>query len=445
MSQRYQENTRKHEAKRSESMKKLLSIVLIAIAMFSMSIYANANDTSEIMIEGMSEEHVNESAVKQEKPYIEMNYNLEIVTKEDWKNTGVGEYPIDVLSEKWNTLSYSEAAAACNMPIEYAKTLTTSELVSYALNYPFLLDIFGYDSVADGMNHLVNKSGVFKELFSRTDCYDKLLDEYSNLKVDYKKVAETYDMCATNYDAELFIEAYMGLNFDLLSREQINTFVEQYGNNFADRNSKCQDSVLSMIFYGAIKEKIGVVPENAVPKSVKTYLDPTELGGILDPIVAGVCEQCGASFLFKTIKVNGENVECYSWLSGGLTSADITYLDNYVASAHPTFTKLRSASSKYNCHSYAWYSTSTSNNYWIQDPEPIYGNTNYWELWNSAMRPIQSGDRITFWSGQNLLHSARVTSSTRCASKIGHWGVYNTSISEMVSYYGASTTKAYIP
>ena len=222
-------------------------------------------ESDELLVEGaiISSETPN-------KPYIEMDYNLDIVSEEDWENTSVGEYPIDILSAEWNNLSYSEAAAACNMPMQYAESLTTDELVDYALNYPFLMDILAYDNIEDGMNHLVNKSGVFEELFSRTDCYDELLDEYLEMQIDYVAVAESNDICETDYDKELFVEAYMGLSYDLLSDEQAKKFVEEYGNNFSDRNTEYQDSELAMIFYEAVEEKMGIISEDAVPGSVAT-------------------------------------------------------------------------------------------------------------------------------------------------------------------------------
>lgn len=386
-------------------------------------------------------EDITISSETQNKPYIEMDYNLDIVAEEDWANTFVGEYPIDILSEEWNSLSYSEATAACDMPMEYAESLTTDELVEYALNYPFLMDILAYDNIEDGMNHLANKSSVFEELFSRTDCYDELLNEYLELEIDYIAVTESNDMCKTNYDKELFVEAYIGLNYDLLSDEQVKKFVEEYGNNFSIRNIECQDSALAMIFYEAVEEKMGSIPEEAVPESVAS----AEVCAASNRAVSATCNVCGASLSYTSISVKGKSVYCYRWISGGYSATDIANLDKYIANYHPTFSKVRSASSKYNCHSYAWYSTASTNIYWIENPSPIYNNTLYWTLWHAPMRNWQSGDRVTFWSGSNLLHSAIVNSSTSCTSKLGHYGVYTTTISEMESFYGSSSIKAYIP
>lgn len=229
-------------------------------------------DDIEVASEQLLDEETAVSPEKEAKPFEEMDCNLDIVSKEDWENTDIGDYPIDVRSAEWSQLSYSEAAAACNMPKEYAKSLTTEELVDYAVNYPFIMDILAFDSIADGMNNLANKSAVFEELFSRSDCFDELLAEYLNMEIDYIKLTETDDICETKYDSELFIEVYFGLNYDLLSKDQAEKFVEEYGNKYSNMNSECQESTLSTLFIEAIDEKQGVIPESAVPESVAEKL-----------------------------------------------------------------------------------------------------------------------------------------------------------------------------
>lgn len=403
-------------------------------------------DENEVTSEQMSDGEIVVLTEAEDKPYEEMDYNLDIVSKEDWENTEIGEYPIDVHSVEWSQLSSSETAAACNMPKEYAESLTTEELVDYAINYPFLMDILAFDNIADGMNHLANKSAVFEELFSRSDCYDELLNEYLNMEIDYIELTESDDICETEYDSELFIETYLGLNFDLLSEAQARKFVEEYGNKYSNMNSECQESALSTLLYEAIEEKQGVIPESAVPESVAEKLvDSVDASDVSLMATSATCGVCGASLSYTSITVNYKTVYCYKWLSGGYTTSDITKLDKYIADYYSSFSKVSSASSKYNCHSYAWYSTSTSNVYWIEDPSPIYNNTLYWTLWVIPMRNLQAGDRITFWSGSTLLHSAIVNSSTECTSKLGHYGVYKTTITEMKDFYGSSSTQAYIP
>lgn len=307
------------------------------------------------------------------------------------------------------------------------------------------MDVLAYDNIADGINHLANKSYVFNELFSRADCYDNLIAKYSNIDVDYIKVVESNDVCETNYDSELFIEEYIGLNYNSLSKDQAEKFVEEYGNKYLAKSNECRESIFSTLFYESIVEKLGMIPESALPDSVAEKLvDSPEANAT--PYASYTCSICGASISSTTITVNSKTVSGYKWVSGGYTTSDISTMDKYIATYYPSYTKVSSASSKYNCHSYAWYSTATSNIYWIDDPSPVYDNTSYWKLWVIPMRNWQAGDRITFWNNSSLLHSAILNSSTTCTSKLGHYGVYKTTISEMESFYNTTTkTSVYIP
>ncbi|MFH1693411.1 MAG: hypothetical protein ABH890_03945 [Bacillota bacterium] len=51
--------------------------------------------------------------------------------------------------------------------------------------------------------------------------------------------------------------------------------------------------------------------------------------------------------------------------SDSLTSAEVTASNNYFINTYPNATFVSDASGDYNCHSYAWYSSSTSNIWWM--------------------------------------------------------------------------------
>lgn len=141
------------------------------------------------------------------------NLQTDIVSIEDWENTDIGEYPLDANSAEWSQLSFSERAAVCNMPKEYAQSLTTEELVDYAVTYPFLMDILGFDHIEDGMDNLAKKSYLFEELYSRADCFDELLTEFSEL-------AESDDMSDNYFGPKLFIKLYLSIKYDSLTGDQ---------------------------------------------------------------------------------------------------------------------------------------------------------------------------------------------------------------------------------
>lgn len=96
--------------------------------------------------------------------------------------------------------------------------------------------------------------------------------------------------------------------------------------------------------------------------------------------------------------------------------------DDLMQRSFPDTEQKRSASYYYNCHSYAWYSTSTSNFYWIDFPEEFYqDNCSYEEVTTPAV-----GDIICYYAADGTnLHSGIVT-AVNVASSNGMCGNSNT-------------------
>lgn len=389
-----------------------------------------------------------ESSVTYDKPYREQEFNLEIVTLEDWKKTAIGEYPISVDSDEWKKMAYSEAKAACDMPDEYAKSLTTDELAVYLINYPFLSKIQAFDDLSVAMKTITGESGVFKEFFLRENYIDVLTDTYASLGTSAESNPKLKNISKDDLKKKAFIDVYMGLNFDLLSDKQAERFVEEFEKYFLNEKMNEKFSSYSQLFYAAIKTKLGYVPDNAYSEQNSFRYDdngePAEFAGSAS-ITTFNCAVCGARLRQALLFFNGNIVSCYEWVSGGYDSSDIADIDNEMGSLYPTYTKLNSASSKYNCHSYAWYMASASNVYWIDDPASIYNDSDSWILWHIPMRALCSGDRVTFWANGELLHSAIAENSTYCISKLGHGGVYRATISEILDFYDATEVISYIP
>lgn len=77
---------------------------------------------------------------------------------------------------------------------------------------------------------------------------------------------------------------------------------------------------------------------------------------------------------------------------------------NYLRNTSPSnVTIVREASLKYNCHSYAWYSTASNNSHWIDHPGAFLNDGAY----------IQSnwkvGDIIVYYKNGDLAHSGIIT------------------------------------
>lgn len=116
---------------------------------------------------------------------------------------------------------------------------------------------------------------------------------------------------------------------------------------------------------------------------------------------------------FEVLTPNGTSV-IVSKRDKELSSERIKEIDNEVENKYPEVIKLRNATKKYNCHSYAWYSTSENNVYWMDDPTAYYTDFSYDEVTTP-----RSGDIICYFDDygspsyfydDNNLHSGIVIS-----------------------------------
>lgn len=74
----------------------------------------------------------------------------------------------------------------------------------------------------------------------------------------------------------------------------------------------------------------------------------------------------------NTLTPNGNEVEVYETFNDFSDTYIFAY-NNYYDSLYPDAIRLSSATARYNCHSYAWYSQDiNSNHYWMNDPSEYY-------------------------------------------------------------------------
>jgi len=92
--------------------------------------------------------------------------------------------------------------------------------------------------------------------------------------------------------------------------------------------------------------------------------------------------------------------------------------DNYTKAQYPKATFVSSSTTNYNCHSYAWYSSSTTNKYWMNNPSKYMTDGSYIEK-SSPM----SATHMYYSSGD---HSAKIYDATSNvkgnATVISKWG-----------------------
>ncbi|RCX18579.1 hypothetical protein DFP94_106113 [Fontibacillus phaseoli] len=99
----------------------------------------------------------------------------------------------------------------------------------------------------------------------------------------------------------------------------------------------------------------------------------------------------------------GTSVETYkglTWSDHGLTASEASALQTQMVAAYPNTTVLSSQSPSYNCHSYAWYSQSSSNAHWMNSASSYRTDGSY----TSGIARV--GSKIDYGAGD---HSGIVT------------------------------------
>lgn len=216
-------------------------------------------------------------------------------------------------------------------------------------------------------------------------------------------------------------------------------------NMLNDQKTKKEYSTAT-VFYNCMTESIGYVPEDTLIEGMKDKISSENAANELSftkivPYLVGGPE---GSVCYKGYeKIKGRNILCYKFHTGDYTPTEIEEADAEMARDHPTYVKVRSATKKHNCHSYAWYSTKEMNPLWINDPTDIYTNADYYMKRTPSME-LASGYKMLFFSGSTLKHSVILISSKKCKSKLGTYGVYKTTLKEMKKLYGAPDIKTYI-
>lgn len=120
---------------------------------------------------------------------------------------------------------------------------------------------------------------------------------------------------------------------------------------------------------------------------------------------------------------NGSQVQVYDYIDD-LSSDTISDYNSQFDDLYQDAVRLSSSTRYYNCHSYAWYQSMTSNPYWMDDPSAYYTDGSYYEV-----TVPQAGDIICYYtSGGFNLHSGAVVevdnNTITVESKWGKCGLY---------------------
>lgn len=259
----------------------------------------------------------------------------------DYTITTPYEYPVTPLMDKWKEFeSHLEMIDACQIPDDILPHLSTAALAETVLNYPLLSDMLAWSDSNLGYQSVVSNFNGLNELLSREDGMDYLLNA----------------------------------TLTLSSSDDINE-----EDSFIERNKiRCVSLIADNIY------------DNPTP-----YATPTPMvGAILTPNGSYIPYYKNLGF-DDLAKIFGSSVP--------FTQSEIDDLERQYTLNYPHAEKVAPISPSYNCHSYAWYSDSPNNPYWVIDIAPYITDGSY-----KLLRPFNPKryDIVLYTRGADVTHSA---------------------------------------
>ncbi len=301
------------------------------------------------------------------------------------------DYQVKPGTDEWVELnSRSNRVSACQIPESTLQEMSTDDLIQSVLNYPFLIDMYAYDSLQQGFNVVKEGFNGLQELLKRNDAGVRLINKYNNTRVidNVTKVNHNRFLDLSNLEIILSQDEIK----NKLSKKDNEKLEKAFENKYLEKDEYPNIyNATKSTAYRVKAEKESSLTNVNIQSSTYVY---TPKGSSVSVIIS----------------------------SETLTDSEKSSLDAQMQSSYPGIIVMRTATSKYNCHSYAWYSTSTSNTYWMNDPSLYMSDGSY----TKRTSGYSIGDKI-YYPLSGYEHSGVVTeknpNSTTYPYITSKWGM----------------------
>lgn len=319
-------------------------------------------------------------------------------------------YPVTPGTDEWSELeTFSQRLAACRIPQDTLENMTSLALVNAVLDFPFLGNILIYENTEVGFENLLIQCDALRELLTRSDGPNLLSEAYLSLTTTMQtKASAEYETYGVKILYPLFLESIIG---------QADVY------NGMDYSHQLAIEIATASYNeGEYSHLDGAIEQegNSVTRAISTPKTP-----------------------------KGNAVEYYDFSYKPLFDSSTKAAANeYIKSVYTIIDVISDPNPRYNCHSYAWHSTSTSNTYWINDPAIYMSDGSYSEKSSggSGYKVFYKNDEgeSSDITGETLgNHSGIVVSGSGrtmiIKSKWGEFGVYTHYIYN--SCYSGNKTK----
>ena len=169
------------------------------------------------------------------------------------------EFPVTPDDPEWALFDKKEdMLEVCQIPDKILKNMTTEALLKTVLNYPFLTDYYAFNNYEDAAKTFENDFNGFRELYSRDDLTEVLLQEYEKTDV---VISDTSVNSTMYYNAETFEEVEQIDFFDVPNLEFLIAYDQLTNNNYTTSEAEKFDELLMDKM--KIREKNGELTTNS--------------------------------------------------------------------------------------------------------------------------------------------------------------------------------------
>lgn len=367
----------------------------------------------------------------------------------------VYEYPVRPGTEAWQALrSHDEMVRATQVEPTVLASLSDSALLGAVLDYPLLGDILAHDSPQQGFDALRNQFAALDELLARPGTPEVVLGHYRRLDASAISPLLRLEEQGRRAREVAFVELLLAQP-ELLDRMDATAVDELLAETLIKRQQKLDrfdvygHAELESTAFVAGRALRRAEPGEVIEKRHELFL---ESGGPARPgdvtaVFSRVAERIlGDSAALETpFQVTTKDYSSYVYTPKGsavsvmvMTSdwsaASVAACNSDLDSNWPLATRLSNCTRLYNCHSYAWYSQSPSNNVWMNSP----GDDTYWLDGSYVSAAVFPGRKVSYADDD---HSSIVVNSNLFRSKWGslalmeHAPTYTPYTSTNLKYY----------
>lgn len=258
-----------------------------------------------------------------------------VVEADDSHSKTPFKYPITPESPEWKNYGVLELKKMLDIPLEEVEKMDTKTLLNVVLDYPYLVSIYAFNDPIKALDFLAEQFNGLKVLLKREDFKDELFNNYMRSSDKIKKLKD--------------------------------------GEKITHKESTKHDYREVMLTYPTVLNKLTEKEKNDIlsnSKIVAAKIDNTPMSqSQLRMIPTG--ETNGYEFFDAGDVIKSDYVKTPEGLDVYVVELeDFTYSERMkrdagLDAAFPNAQRVRPATKKYNCHSYAWYSQSIFNTWWM--------------------------------------------------------------------------------